>query len=114
MTLAEPTKKPDLICINTYEHDNAEVEEYPLDLYDPAGIGRLCYWNFEYHPTSGEWQTRFNTDKTQWKRRPLNKVEKRESSIFGVSYEVTTRGESKVEALKIANEKIMQVIAKEK
>ena len=21
MTLAEPTKKPDLICINTYEHD---------------------------------------------------------------------------------------------
>lgn len=89
------------------------VEEYPLDRYDRYGINKLCFWNFTYYSNKADWSCEFNTDKTQWQGDKLNKVVKSRQGD-DIVYYVITRGATREEAQKIANEKVMMFIAKGK
>ena len=101
----------DTITENYYY--DGEVEEWELDALNQQGIKELCFWDFEYHPQNDEWNGRFHTPRSHWKSDPVNKVTK--GKLWDdVVYYIITRGTTKEEALKIANEKIMMFIAKEK
>lgn len=88
------------------------VEEYSLDEYSKQGIDDNAYWYFEYYPKTDEWKTDFDTKSNYWRENKVNNVRVYTNNVNSpVCYAVTTRGESRDAALKIANEKIMMAIA---
>ena len=101
----------DTITENSYYI--GEIEKWELDAYNRQGINELCYWDFEYYPHKDEWKGKFHTPRSHWRGNPVNKVTKERQGV-GIIYYVTTRGTTREEAQKIANEKIMMFIAKEK
>ena len=98
----------DTITENSY--NIGEIEKWELDAYNRQGINELCFWDFEYYPHKDEWEGTFHTPRSHWCGNPVNMVTigKQGEKIV---YRVTTRGATREEALKIANEKIMMAIA---
>ena len=98
----------DMITQNKY--DDGEIEEWVLDNYNSQGIKDLCFWDFSYYIKDDRLEWVFHTPRSHWRNDPVNKVTKGIQGDDTVYY-ITTRGATREEALKIANEKIMMAIA---